>query len=324
MLRGDAVVFGVAREDTRGTFKTPEFWIPTRSPAGLQPQLEKELIEETRHTAIQSRGSEAVQKRGEGDVEFNIRNKTFPILTENLLGEMTTTAQGDGTFEHIIEVKLDGPQNPTLSGAISQPSQQDYGFPGLQLTNMEITVQTDDLVHATIDAQSRDVSEQSDFTVSFANDDYHFRHQDVKLEIADSVNGSFTEIPTISTSLTVSNNGEPRQDIGNLNPKDIVAGLFDINGNFDTDQVDSTFRDHYFNQENKALRLTMTRSDVTIGTGTENPTIEITLPNITFEDYEPDRSRDEVVTNSMDFTAHYDDSEAKAIKMRIINEEDYS
>lgn len=314
-------MLGLAREDTRGTFKQPDMWVPTRSPSGLQPQKEETLIEETRNTAVQSQGAEITQKRAEGDTELNVRNKSIAYILENILGNSSTTSQGDGTYEHAITIKTDSPKNPTLSMALSQPGQQDYGFSGYQGSEITLTVETDDLVYASITGQARNMEEQADFTVNFVDDDHYFRHQDVVVEMADTVGSSWSSVGIRDLGLTINNSANLRQDIGALTAKDIVAGLFSITGSFTLDQTGQTYQDLFWDNTPRALRITMNRSNKEIGTGSQNPNIVITLPFITFNDFSPDRSRDEVVTNEMSFTAHYDDSEAKAIEVKVINED---
>jgi len=320
-IRGDAVTLGLAREDTRGTFQDPILWVPTRSPAGLEPQVEKTLIEETRHSAVQSQGSEITQRRAEGDIEFNVRNRSIGYFLENVLGNRTSSSQGDDTYQHVFTYRTEDPQYPTLSMAISQEGQQDYGFPGYQGNELSFTVETDDLVHATLSGSSRDFSEKDDFTVSFTDDDHYFRHQDVELEIADTVNDSWSSLGVRSLEFSINNNSSPRQDITSLTAKEIPAGLLEITGSLTIDQLDKDYQTIFTEGSRRALRIKMTRSNIDIGSGSEKPYIEILFPFITFEGFSNDRSRDEVVSNSIDFTAHYDESEAKAIQATIINED---
>ena len=82
-----------------------------------------------------------------------------------------------------------------------------------------------------------------------------------------------------------------------------------------------TDRDYYTAGLYKAMRIEIERTDKTIGT-TNNPKLIINLPKVSFETWSPDRPIDDIVSQSVELTAHYDGSVgvAKAIDVTLVNE----
>jgi len=82
-----------------------------------------------------------------------------------------------------------------------------------------------------------------------------------------------------------------------------------------------TDRDYYTAGLYKAMRIEIERTDKTIGTASY-PKLVIDLPKVSFENWSPDRPIDDIVSQSVDLVAHYDDSAgvAKAIDITLVNE----
>jgi len=187
-LKGEDVQMGVAVEGTRGTFTSPESFIPLRTPTGLQPITEDVQIEEAVGSGVDSQGREVVQKRAEGDIEFNVRNTTITYILYSLLGSISSSLYNSETnvYEHVLTYLTDNPQHPSLSYALSQGgssnSFQDYQYTNGAVQSFEMTIPVDDVVNATATIMAVDESTASDFSPSIAGDDYLFNHYDVVVE----------------------------------------------------------------------------------------------------------------------------------------------
>jgi len=446
--RGEDINIGVGMENpaARGTIVVPQAWIPGRTPTGIAPVVEKVLLKETRATSIESEGSEIVQKRAEGDLEFNIRNNSLGYLLKSLLGKCTTTTLETGVYSHLFEVQTQNPEYPSLSLGLSQPGGQDYQY-GLALVNkLELKTPVDDLVNATVSfiAAKEQEKSGSPFSPSFSSNDYYFRHQDVKIKMADSYSelDSAAAMSLKEFSLSIENGSRVNQNIGELNPGNVIALMQSIKATMKADYFENldqkiggtgqeytlktsvnegatdkqtftptkkyqtkivfkvtakgtgdwtilvhnvsnnlvasqviknadltvgyntailpwtwtsgsyhvhiistvadgkvatnvssdlegaemsfyykTDRDYYTSGLYKALRVEIIRNDKTIGT-TNNPKLIINLPKVSFETWSPDRPIDDIVSQSVELTAHYDGSVgvAKAIDVTLVNE----
>jgi len=244
--RGEDINIGVGMENpaARGTIVAPQAWIPGRTPTGIAPVVEKVLLKETRATSIESEGSEIVQKRAEGDLEFNVRCNSLGYLLKSLLGKCTTTETETGeVYSHKFEVLTQNPEYPSLSLGLSQPGGQDYQY-GLALVNkLELKTPVDDLVNATVSfiAAKEEEKEGSPFTVSFADNDYYFRNRDVKVKMADSYDDldSAAAMSLKEFSLSIENSARVNQNIGELNPGNVIALVQSIKATMKADYFEN-------------------------------------------------------------------------------------
>ena len=326
-LLGESVQLGVGQEAVRGTGVTPTAWLPARTPSGIRVVVDKVLVQETRASRITSQGSEITQKRVEGDVEFNIKNNSIVHFLKSLLGTVTSGLAGgeSAVWEHVVTVELNDPQNPSLTLALAKPSFQDYRYDLVVPSSLEIATPVDDLVTGTMEFVGKDESTVADYTPSFDADDYYFRNHDVTIKLASDVAGlaGAQALKVKEFSLSIANNARVNQNISDYNPSDVLGMLIEITGSMKIDYEDETHHDTYVAGTYQAMQISMVRTDVTIGVAS-NPEITVVLPKVSFESLEQDRPIDDILADGIEFTAHYDTTEAKAIEITVVNEvEDY-
>lgn len=323
-IKGEDINLGVGLEGTRGTPVAPEAWVPGRTPTGVTVKVEKTQIRETKGSGMNSQGSVIVQKRSEGDLEFNVRSNSIGYFLYSLLGDVETTPAGD-TYVHTFDILTGNAQYPTLTLALSQLGQQDYEYKRCMVTSLELNTPVDDLVTAKVSFVGVDEQEHADYTPSFASDDVFFRHYDVTIKLATNVAGLGAAQPVKlkELSLAINNNGRVNQNISELNPGDVLSILHEISGSFKADYTDETYHDIFADNDYKALRITLERTDVEVGdespNGGEHPKIEITLPKISFTNWSPDRPIDDIVSQDVDYMAHYDDVLGYGIRVVVTN-----
>jgi len=244
--RGEDINIGVGMENpaARGTIVTPQTWIPGRTPTGVVPVVEKVEIKETRASGIDTQGSEIVQKRAEGDLEFNVRVGSIGYLLKSWLGKETSTVvEADAVWNHKFEVLPQDPEHPSLSLGLSQPNSQDYEYGLALVKSLEIRTPVDDLVNATVGFLASEEQEKAGtpFNVSFGSTDYIFRHQDVVVKFADDV----ADLPTAAAlslkefSFSGDNGARVNQNIGELNPGNVLALLQSLKATLKADFIDN-------------------------------------------------------------------------------------
>lgn len=322
--RGEDIIIGAAVEGTRGTYAAPQIYIKGRTPAGISVALEKVPIKETTGSKIATQGSEIVQKRAEGDFEFNIRVESFVFFLLSLLGDIESEAVVGqaGAYDHTLSVLPNDPEHPSLSFHLVQPANKDYKYPLGMIPGVEMKITPSDLAMATANMMAAsEVEGVGHLTPSFQDRDYYFRHQDFSLKIADDVAGlaAATAIKPKEHNLAIGNGGRPDQNVSELNPGNMIALALEPKGSMVLDLKDETYHDIFEAGSYKAMQVVLERADITIGSST-HPKITITLPKVSFETYAPDRPIDEVVQEKIEFMAHFDSDEAKAIEVVVRNE----
>jgi hypothetical protein len=324
-LLGENVNLGIGGESAaaRGTGVAPSAWIPARTPTGIRPIVEKTQLRETLGAGVRGQGSVITQTRAEGDLEFNLRAKSIGWLLQSLLGSSSSVAKSApnaAVYDHTFSLLTSNPQHPTLTLGLAQQGQQHYEYRGAVVQSLEIRTPVDDLVNATASFISRGEAEHANYTVGWDSSDYYFRPQDISIKLATDTTGlgAATPISVKDFSLTINNNARPDMNLGSATPADVLALLLEIGGSVSLDYTDKTYHDLFTAGTYRAMRITMTRSDVTIGSSA-NPQIQIDLPKISFEDMTFDRPLDDTVKQGLSFMAHYDTTTSKAISAVVTN-----
>jgi hypothetical protein len=319
-LKGEDINLGIGREATRGTYQAPTIWVPGREPTDMNVQLEKAVIRETTGVGVASSGSIAVQQRAEGSLSFNLRSSSIGYVLLSLLGKVTTSTVATGVYSHQFDILTGNPQFPTLSLAVSRPGQQDYKYLRCMATSLEVEFPVDDLVNATAEFVGGAESTNSSYTVSFPTSDHYFRPFDVVVKIASSVAGlsgaTATKLKELSLSMT--NGARVNQNISELVPSDVLAVVNEITGSFKLDADGETFHTDYVNAAYKAMSITLTRSDVDLGSSNP-PSITFVFPKVTYEAAEPDRSLDDIEMIDVDWFAHFDAAAGYAVRVTVVN-----
>jgi len=322
-LKGEDINIGIAKETVRGTYVTPSAYIPARTPTGIKVAVDKAPIRETTGGGMGSTGSIVVQKRAEGDLEFNLRSRTIGFLLLSLLGKATSSVVVASTvYSHLFEILLGNPQFPSLSLALSQLGFQDYKYAKSLVKSLEISTPVNDLVTAKASFLSSNEETVADVTVAFSSTDHYFRPFDVVIKVAADVAG-LAAAPALALkefSLSIDNNARVNQNIGELTPSDLLALMHEINGSFVMDYTAETYRDAYVAGTYYAMSMTLTRTDIDLGSG-NSPSLSIVMPKISFESREADRPIDDIVTDNVEFIAHHDIVTGYGIRATLVNDQ---
>ena len=256
-IRGEDINIGVGMEDpaSRGTIVPPQVWIPGRTPTGVVPIVEKIEMKETRASGVDTQGAEIVQKRAEGDLEFNLRCGSIGYLLKSWLGKCVTglVLGGGACWPHVFTVLPQNPEHPSLSLGLSQPNSQDYEYGLAIVKSLEIRTPVDDLVNATVGFLASKEQEKAGlpFAVSFGSiplTDHIFRHQDVEIKMAEigadwaTTKASLDSAAVMSLkefSLSGDNGARVNQNIGELNPGNVLALLASLKMTLKADFIDN-------------------------------------------------------------------------------------
>jgi len=164
-------------------------------------------------------------------------------------------------------------------------------------------------------------NEHASYSPSFDGEDYSFPHQKVSIKIANNVAGltGADAICINELGLSIVNNASVKACLSSLNPVDMLANLVEITGSMTIDVTGKIYHDLYKAGTYQALEITIDNNDVTLGVAS-TPKIVITLPKVSFEGLTEDRPIDSITSESLEYTAHYDDDEASQISIVVTNE----
>lgn len=322
-LLGESITMGVAVEASRGTAVAPTDFIPARTASDVVKLVEKTMIKETRASKFGTYGAEITHSRAEGEVEFNLKNRTIGYFLKSLLGSVSSALKGGETvvYNHTFNILTNSPANPTICLALAQEGFQDYEYNGVMVTKLDIEAKMDDVVTVKAGFIARDEAEHADYTPSFNSNDYLFRNHDFKVKLATSLGGlaGATALPLKEFKLSMANNGKANHVVNAISPDDVLAGVSEIGGSIKFDYIDKTYYDYYKNNTPLYMEISAINTGQAIGVAS-NPSMVVTLYKVSLTSYKADRPIDDIVSQSIDFNAHYSTADSKAVQVVLTNE----
>lgn len=322
-LLGENVTMGVAKEAVRGTAVAPTDFVPARTASDVVKMVEKTMVKESRASKFGTYGTEITHSRGEGELEFNLKNRTIGYFLLSLLGSVSSALKGgeSAVYNHTFSILATSPANPTLALALSQQGFQHYEYNGVLITKLDIEAKLDDVVTAKVGFISKDEAEHADYTPAFNSNDYLFRNHDFKVKLATSLGGltGATALPLKEFKFSMANNGKPNHVVNAITPDDVLSGINEIGGSMKIDFTGKTFYDYYKNNTPLYMEISAVNTGQTIGTSS-NPSMVITLYKVSLTSYKADRPIDDIVSESIQFDAHYSTADSKAVQVVLTNE----
>ncbi len=322
-LLGENVTMGVASEATRGTPVSPTDFVPARVASDITKKVEKTMVKESRASKFGTYGAEITHSRGEGELEFNLKNRTIGYFLKSLLGSVSSALKGGETvvYNHTFSILATTPANPTITLALAQQGFQHYEYNGVLITKLDIEAKLDDVVTAKVSMVSRDEATHADYTPSFNTNDYLFRNHDFKVKVATSLGGlsGATALPLKEFKISMANNGKANHVVNSITPDDVLSGVNEIGGSMKIDFTGITLYDYYKNNTPLYMEISAINTAQTIGVSS-NPSMVITLYKVSLTSYKADRPIDDIVTESIDFNAHYSTADSKAVQVVLTNE----
>ena len=301
---GRLVNLGLAREATRGTAVAAQYWVPKTAIAFFD-----RVLKETSQLnyGVIGEGAQAYKKRewGEGTIESELNDTSFGLILYAAFGTLSSSGVVDSAYTHTFSVEASA-QHDSLTITIADPDRTDQ-FSLCMLDTLDINVKPDEIVTfaAAFKGRSgRQVAAASP-TYSTAFNKFLGRHAVVKIA---SVVGSLAAASALNLKnfqIKIAKNLVMNNVLGTVWPDDILNQKLEITGSFELDLDDQTYRNLMLNGTYQALRLQITNTDVLIG-ATSRPDFKIDLARVHFEEWEPTRDNDSLVTQKINFRALYD------------------
>jgi len=201
-------------------------------------------------------------------------------------------------------------QHATLSITLDDPN-GDVRFCGAMVDTFEMKINTKDIVTATMGIKARASDDTVYSAVPVAG--YKWVGRDLVFKVADAIAGlaAATAISLKELTFTVNKNTDFDFVLGTLEPEDILNKQITIEGKITLNYEDRTWRNYMLNGTNKAIGITLSQSRTLAGD--QLPTFYLELPKCYFYSWEAQRGNDEIVGQTLSFSALYDITTAKLI-----------
>lgn len=300
-LIGRLVKVGVAKEASRGVGAAPVLWIPQTS-VGLRAATEEARVEGALGSISDSDDKLVVEKYAEGELGGEMRSQSIGYLLYNLFGSVSSSGSGD--YTHAFS--LSETNNHQSLALVVKDDNLDEMYRLSMINSLGISVELGGLVMFSADVMAKSpVTTSSTYS---APTDYLFSKKHVHVKVAADLASldAATELELKTLELTFNKNVERDSAIGTAEPVDFFNKQFAVEGSLSLNFVDNTFRDYMLNGTKRAMRIDIDNADETISGGSLSPRLRIELPSVDFSGWEPDRSLNEILKQSINFKANYD------------------
>ena len=317
---GKQIEMGVSVEGTRGSAEsTTSKWVKNTT-ADIILNTEKVVDDNSQGRIEDSVGQRTTQKWLEGSLEGILHVDPIGYFFKQLYGDLTTTTVSEGSvYSHEFTVANDI-DNPTLSIFLKDGSVKEKVYNGAVVSSFELSADIDDYVRYTTDLIARDESDSTN-TPSYDNE-YDFVARDITLKIANTESGLTSATAVDAKNLDITWDAGAIRDhvFGSYSPNDIYNANFSIEGSFEKNYEDSTFRDLWKGDDAKYMEITI-EGEADLGSG-NNPSITILLNKVQITDWSRGGGNEDLVTEDVSFKAFYNEDDDQQSKVTVQNATD--
>lgn len=299
---------GIGREATRGTIVAPTNWVPKVN-FSVEDKVAKARFQGSYGNILGGDDALPALKWAEGDLEFELQDNSIALVLYALFGGLST-ASFLSVYKHTLSI-ANSVQHQSLSlhmndaiGASGSPTTT-LAYARAMVDSLEISVKTGELVMAKASFIATVHKDWTRQTPSYtAQNKFTHKHVSVKIAADTSSLTAASKINVQELTLTIKKNVMREHSLGTVQPVDILNKRIEISGKLKLTYEDRTYRDYMLNGTKKAMRISFVNGDVTIGT--TNPTIQLDLSVVEFDQWDPAHPTDDVATQEVTFTALYD------------------
>ena len=292
----------IAKESIRGTGTiTNGFWIP-RSTISFDDKVETARETEGVGKLADSDAVFVTQKMAKGEFESNLDDKLAGIILTGLLGASPVTT-GANPYTHTYTLSNTN-QHQSVSILYQDVDTAKLFSLGV-VDTVKISVEQNGIVNFTVGLLSRVGRDYTRQTASFTTLGNKFLHQHLQFRLAAAVGSlaASTPISLKKLELTFSKNAVHDQVLGTVEPEDVLASNFSVEGSIELLKQDETYRRNMLDNTYQAMEVRFERSSV-------NSQLKMQFPRVDFTEWEQDRKLDDIVSQKINLKANVDNANA--------------
>jgi len=300
---GRLINLGLAKESSRGTAVAATNWLP-KSNITFSDKVQKAVSQSSYGTIGEGNQELVALKWAEGDVEFDLVDKTFGLVALATFGTVSSGAF-NSAYKHTYTLQNDNQHDSLTFWVEDVAESNDIFFELCMINSLNITAVPEDVVKCTANWVGKSSEDTSGLSASYVAEN-KFTGRDVSIKIAAATAGldaaSILNIKELS--IDFSKNVMRDYALSSVQAIDILNQKFEITGTLTLDLGDDTYKDYMLDGGYKALRIDIVNANVTIGS--TNPAFRLDLSRVAFDAWEPARPNDEIATQTINFRAMYD------------------
>ena len=309
------VSIGIGKETTSGTNVSAAYWIPKES-WGLKP-IVKKAVDTWGYGVIDERyDSETVQQMTETTLEGIVRDTFFGALLMGVFGTDTPSTVSS-TYVHAF-TRANTNTHPSFTVHEFNMVQSYYSAYSM-VDELEISAEPWDFVKFSVKMMWKKMVAESDPTPSFVEEN-DFRASQVKVYFADTEAGLAwaSETKVKSFRITINKNLIPYQVLGSDDIDGIYNQQFTVTWDLEALFNSTTLYGLFAASTKKFMRITITNTDVTIGSG-QNPKLEFIFGRVALEDWGKTQDNNDLVMQTMWFVGEFNATDGFTLKANLQN-----
>ena len=295
---------GVGLEAVRGTGVAATYLIPKTNYAFEDKANKARSGEGFGHISGEGTQSIVASQFSEGSIDAEVGAKYFPVILSAVFGTISSAAEG-ADYKHTVVLDNDN-THPTLSIHVDSDN-GDLLYEFCMIDSFELSVEQDEIVKFNAGIKGK-VSVGTVFdSTSLLAKDYKFVSRELEFKIAATTAGlaAATAICLKSLNITVNKNTDFDWCLGTLEPGDILNKQVTIQGAIELNYDDRVWANYMLDGDYKAIGIKLTNNRETCD-GAETPEFYLELPICDLSEWEAPRTNDEIITQTINFTALYD------------------
>lgn len=300
---GRLLTIGLAKESSRGLGASPTYLLPDIT-FSFDDKVVK--VRETAGigTIADSDASFVTTKYGAGDLEGEVRDKSFGLLLYNIFGAVSSSGAVDSAYTHTYTLtETNNHQSLCLTVDDANTTEQ---YRLVMIDKLDLSLELDDVLKYTASFLSKKGND-SGATMATLTAENKFTKANLSFKVATDIAGlaGATAVSVKSLKLTFTKNAVMNDVLGTAEPEDIFNRAFSVEGQVVLNYTDETWKNYMRDNSSKAMEIKFT-SDSNIGAGSTKSCLTFQMPKVDFFEWEPDYTLDEIVTQTVSFKANRD------------------
>ena len=319
---GRLAQLGIAKETVRGTPETAaSFWIPWKDLT--IDEVQEDIINQESYGVIEDSFSRDISRQYmKGSLTAPISDKHFGLILLNVLGAVSTgdNADSDASIKDHTFTVAQSAQHQALSIFLDDPAGgQDYKHALGMIETLEISYELGQYITYKIDFKAKKGATAT--LTPATSTENRFTHKHVTFKLASALSGltAASAVTIKSFKLVIKTNLEDDFVLGSVDPADFLNKNLSIEGSVTALwQNESDYKTAFLANTNKAMRIDIANTDVTIGTSA-NPLIRIDLAKAYFTELGRAFKLNDLIMQDLKFKAVYSSGDSKAITCLVTN-----
>lgn len=300
---GRRMSVGIGNESSRGVGVAPTYWLNATS-FSFRDVPDRALSEAGFGGIWGGDQSPKTLEHAEGDIEFELDDQSLGAILKAVFGEVASQSTDTSAYTHTYTLQNDNQHDSLTIHTIDPIGQLQFEL-GM-IDTFELRVEPNEIVSASVSFMSKGSNDSSNQSASYgATKKWIGRNLAFKVAANTSGLDAAPKVSLKSLTLRIEKNAEVNATLSTVQPEDIVNKRFNVTGEFTLNYEDRTWLNYVKNGTYRAMRFDLIHDDLA-GASTAFYQFRLDLSKCSIEQFDPDFSMDDVVTQSFTFNALFD------------------